>query len=431
MSEQTISFMCSIMIYLLIKEFYMEKLTIENFAGIEHMEFEFKSINLLIGESGTGKSVAIKLLFFFKRFLNDLASRRNIFNSEGKKYIVREQTDRFKIFFPEISWPTTDFKITYAIGNIEVYIEKTGRLKFDYSKELNQFIRSLKVKLNKLEKELKEINNPKNFFEYLERSEETINAEWLNKFPEIELREQIFMPSGRGFFAQLDKHKYLLSRDNNHSFDPFLVEFGIFCERLNISSVNTEYFQKILSATYEKERLGRIEREFLVHLDGRKVPLLNASSGQQEVLPLLLLLTWFLQMPRRPNINRKFTVYIEEPEAHLYPSIQNEVVQFLASTFNNENLDLQLVLTTHSPYLLSSFNNLLYAGKVTDLHPDKAEEIAKIIPKNQQITPNSFCAYSLSKGKSKFLIEDSLIADGVDDISNKIMAEFSNLLDFE
>lgn len=38
-----------------------ERLIIDNFAGIKHLEIELKKINILIGPQGTGKSVCAKL----------------------------------------------------------------------------------------------------------------------------------------------------------------------------------------------------------------------------------------------------------------------------------------------------------------------------------------------------------------------------------
>ena len=52
----------------------------------------------------------------------------------------------------------------------------------------------------------------------------------------------------------------------------------------------------------------------------------------------------------------------EEPEAHLYPETQSDIVELiglLANLYHN-----QIIKTTHRPYILSAFNNLLYAYQV-------------------------------------------------------------------
>lgn len=43
-----------------------EKIKIQNFGGIAVLEAEFKQINIFIGPQASGKSITVKLLFFFK-----------------------------------------------------------------------------------------------------------------------------------------------------------------------------------------------------------------------------------------------------------------------------------------------------------------------------------------------------------------------------
>ena len=47
-----------------------ETLTIRNFGPIKDMSFEFKKINILIGDQGTGKSTVAKLVSAIKNAKN-------------------------------------------------------------------------------------------------------------------------------------------------------------------------------------------------------------------------------------------------------------------------------------------------------------------------------------------------------------------------
>ena len=67
----------------------METIYIENFAGIKKMDFDFKSINILIGPQGSGKSVTVKLMYFFKNFINEIV--KNIENEESKRDLDKNQ----------------------------------------------------------------------------------------------------------------------------------------------------------------------------------------------------------------------------------------------------------------------------------------------------------------------------------------------------
>lgn len=51
---------------------------------------------------------------------------------------------------------------------------------------------------------------------------------------------------------------------------------------------------------------------------------------------------------------------MEEPESHLFPDAQKDMAEALGLFANKNN---QLMVTTHSPYILGAFNNLLYSGK--------------------------------------------------------------------
>src|SRR5690606_29500741 len=122
------------------------------------------------------------------------------------------------------------------------------------------------------------------------------------------------------------------------------------------------------------------EKDYLVHKDQRKVNLTNASSGQQETVPLIIILK---TLTRINSVGGGFTLYIEEPEAHLFPTAQKRIVELLARTFNSADNKFHIFVTTHSPYILSSFNNLIYSGNIKNkliLEGKKSDKLNKVIP---------------------------------------------------
>ena len=158
----------------------------------------------------------------------------------------------------------------------------------------------------------------------------------------------------------------------------------------------------------------------------------NASSGQQEIIRVLQDL--FLIILDKKSVFR----IIEEPEAHLYPTAQKRIIELMAIVVNQT--DSQIIITTHSPYILSSINNLLYAKKLTTIDKSSMEKIDKIIPKVTQLNPEHFRAYSLrnitntSLGKSTpycqtiFDNNTGLISQNyLDDVSEELGEQFENL----
>lgn len=413
----------------------MEKITIENFAGIKHMEFEFKSINVLIGPQGSGKSISVKLLYFFKSFLNEIY--KSIDLHETKREVDTKQKEIFINFFPRESWPKNNFTITYNLHDLTIIVSKnkTG-LSFTYSENLKKIIGKGRKILQDEEKKL--IEDPKlSSFSLKRKSREKFNNCLREDISPIASFGQFFVPAGRSFFANIQSGIFSFLSENR-SLDPFLIKFGSFYENLkrvyndpyvrNKADKNfDDLIVQILNSTYDREK----EKDFLLHRDNRKVNLANASSGQQETLPLMVILKVMATLNYDGDGT---TLYIEEPEAHLFPTAQKRMVQLLARVFNSNKPQFQIIVTTHSPYILSSFNNLLQAGKLVKEKPDRIEEINSVIPKEEQLECKSLTAYSIEKGKNKLLIDEEtgLIKQTIlDEVSNEIAEEFGNLLDIE
>ncbi len=271
----------------------MEKIKIENFAGIKSMEFEFKSINILIGPQGSGKSITVKLLYFFKNFVSEII--KSIDSEETKRELDKRQKETFTNFFPKESWPKGNFKISYLIDETEIYIEKTNNiLNFGYSENLKKAFNKGKKLFSDEKKKIAE--NPKlNSFSFKRKSIEKLRECIGGEISTVATYDQFFIPAGRSFFANIQKSIFSFLSDNR-SLDPFLIEFGSFYEnlkRLYKDVVNDkqdkefdEIVSQILNSSYHREK----DKDFLIHSDNRKVNLSNASSGQQETLPLIVIL---------------------------------------------------------------------------------------------------------------------------------------------
>ncbi len=96
---------------------------------------------------------------------------------------------------------------------------------------------------------------------------------------------------------------------------------------------------------------------------------------------------------------------------------------------------MNLVVTTHSPYILTSINNLLQAGKLyrrrpgTKPRPAKAFELSKIVP--SWFDPDEVSFYALEGGSATSIMdpETELIdAAMIDQVSADIAIEFDKLL---
>lgn len=122
-----------------------------------------------------------------------------------------------------------------------------------------------------------------------------------------------------------------------------------------------------------------------------------------------------------------FINIVEEPEQNLFPNTQADVLYELIK-YKNENKFNQLVISTHSPYILTSLNNAILAKDVFKLKGTYIEEL----PENKTISFEDVSAYKLEDGNIFSIIDKKsrlINAEQIDDCSTKINEVFSKLME--
>jgi predicted ATP-dependent endonuclease of OLD family len=124
------------------------------------------------------------------------------------------------------------------------------------------------------------------------------------------------------------------------------------------------------------------------------------------------------------------TFIIEEPELNLFPNAQQKLMQYLVDrTVNHGN---SMLLTTQSPYTLTSLNNMMYAYKIGER---RAEETDRIIEKRYWINPSDVSAYMLlPNGSCEDIFDRSeglIKAEKIDNVSGMLNEQFDALLNIE
>jgi hypothetical protein len=104
--------------------------------------------------------------------------------------------------------------------------------------------------------------------------------------------------------------------------------------------------------------------------------------------------------------NIECQIFIEEPEAHLFPTAQQDIIKFAANFFN-ANKNNRVIIPTHSPYVLSEINNLLYAYRIKSSFPKAEETVLSLVDKKALISPDRMCVYNVAASS----VEEIMDAD--------------------
>ncbi len=410
---------------------FREKLVIKNFLNLKDIEIETNKFNIIIGPNAQGKSYLLNLIYFFREVFESLQN----FLEPLDDIIITSFESRLKkglynTFSKELL-SESNFSISYFFNksnSIEI-LAKSSHLDIKISKELKRNIANL------LEKNNNEMGWKNRIF----------NKKMYNTlFGLKSIFNSYFIPDGRKNFFLLRKFIFnIISQSNNikntlgsklmnflsafESHNNYYFEENIMDEKILDRNKVYDLIVGVLKANYIQ---SSNESYKLKLKKGKIIDILESSSGQREMLPILIIL--ILSIFRKGNFESHY--FIEEPETHLYPATQKDLVEFFSLVYNQTERSTRYFITTHSPYLLTSLNNLIQADNTFKAKPEKEKEISKVVNKNKWVCFEDVSAYFLEDGKLTDIMdyENRLIkAEEIDRVSDEIVEEYNKLLDIE
>ena len=155
--------------------------------------------------------------------------------------------------------------------------------------------------------------------------------------------------------------------------------------------------------------------------EDRYVKINFASSGQQEAVWILNVLFYYLLN------NKKSFFIIEEPESHLFPNAQKMIAEFISLAKNGGN---KILVTTHSPYILGTVNNLLYANRISKEVGEKA--VGEIIHPCKWLNFEKLSAYYVETGTIKSCLDEEFQAinnEIIDGASDEINDDYDKMVE--
>jgi energy-coupling factor transporter ATP-binding protein EcfA2 len=411
----------------------MRKLTVKNFSVIKEAELEFGKITVLIGPQSSGKSLLCKLAYFLSREVINIAIDRvvNRFEHGFADFEVAVQKE-FTKWFPRGGWGSDNWSIIFSAEDYEVTISapSTSEPNAEAAVIFNESFKSA----------------------YQKRIDETIQHQQSGGFLIAQAFQsmaatEFFKTSGRGVF---DRSIYI-PVERSYFVDT-MKGFNVLRDEPDpIFSAFAPVYQLSLKTASKGQRIPRYLKGSLVQWqngwmlafqDDRFLPLSHLSSGSKETLPIVSVLDYYEDERRRSGDLQSEVLYenrlyffddftIEEPEASVFPQTQYELVRELTALANEVDFQPHFTITTHSPYILTAFNNLIEAGQLAKRKPDLKNEVKELIPEHYWIKEGDFKAYAIEDGVLKSIVaEDTglVSANYLDQVSETIGMEFDELL---
>lgn len=378
------------------------RLIVENFGPIKKVDIQLNKLMVFIGPQSSGKSTIAKLIailtdaeFVIKAFQNETISQfiKEILNYGMNDYFNPNSRIAFHTNFYNLTIKDDTYQLQL---NSEYY-------------QLRQIIEEDKVLLNYKFNKLGV---------GMEFDLDHVNPKALSYSVKY-LPGSIYIPAERILYSTLSESLFSLL-SNKINLPQFFLKFGSHIEQAR--SGNAQYLIKPLGITYSREN----NQDWVIHNNGDKLKLSHASSGIQANLPL------FIVVEGEHSTEYLKSFIIEEPELNLYPTTQKELVKFLADKCIDDKNNL--LLTTHSPYVLAALSNLIKGNEVAKLSDNKKGKVDEVVPQNYWIDFDDTSAYFIDAGEANDIMDKELKTidfTQIDHASDIIGDEFDRLLEIE
>lgn len=458
------------------------KVNICNLGIVKKADIELKPLTVFLGENGTGKTwtaYAISTILAkdgFARYLDYYLKNETTFQypilKEIIEQLIKEGNAKLNL---------VNFVQEYG----EIYINEVGKFisqnmsmvmdteranfsNFTIKFCLDQIQKNLSIKLKKdsINKSIGKVftifkeKNDQNiyFYSILEKEQNNI----LDKIPKKVVKEVIIstifqfihqalssfvyaFPTERTTFItlpfyenwkeEISRKEEFLEDDKSSNIIPFaiksLMEIIVMSSQITISEryeqeklkpqiahyINLANIleQNILRGYIDFEK-SHIKSELLFEFsENQKLEMPIVSSMVKELAPLVLCLRYLAEPDE--------LLVIDEPEMNLHPAAQVEIIEFLAMLVN---AGLNVLITTHSPYIVDHLSNLIKASKFDEARQNQIKNRFYLENKGAFIDQDKVSVYLFEEGTAKNILDDqgninwSTFGNVSDDIMNML-----------
>lgn len=398
----------------------MKRIKIENVGPIKdgytggNGYIDIDGLTVFIGNQGTGKSTIAKIistLSWIEKALvrGDFTPGYITQYNRFKKQIAYQNIDNYLTSDSLIEYDGEAYSFKYMNGSLS--IEERNRDNYSFPKIMyvpaeRNFVSS--VDRPDLIKRL-----PSSLYTFLDEYEEA----------KKQLSESILLPVGNLQFEyrKQSNKSWIIGKDYKinlleaSSGFQSLIPLYLVTRYLSRSiTENSDSSVRVISVVEEKKIRKEIDRIFKND---------NISEDVRRVL--------LEKLSSRFSYACLFNV-VEEPEQNLYPTSQKEII-FELIKFNNEIEENQLILTTHSPYVINYLtlaikaNAVKLKGKSTRNIPQEFfGKLDSIVPLNSTLDPQKVNIYQLNSDGSIEILPNYHGLPSDENYLNEFLAEFND-----
>lgn len=425
-----------------------EQLIIKNFGPIASATIDIKPFMVFIGESGSGKSVILKLLSLFRwiykrqQLLYSLELLTNgnvgiqgyiaqtlqneISNAGLIDYFQKGSFASYEIdditFVIQVD-TSTDFTITNTRKSKKVSLEKIS------------FITDERAVIPTL------LNNTTRNVRFPYHLTSTYE-DFRFAFDELKKgnNEQVAIKTmGVNLNSQKSSYdeQFFISQNNQ----TYQVRFQDSSSGIKSASI-VEIISRYYSFLFDKQDIfinfyGKVAPNFIKLLGKNFENVKNATP--EEMIMRNVMQNVALSFEKISNTDARISIFIEEPELNLFPNAQKALVEHLVySCFEppkqDKNKTIHIAFSTHSPYMLSSLNCLLLAYEIATKNPSLKEKVESIIPSKFWLDRDKFDAFKVENGEVRSIMDKEtnlILAESIDEVSEEIGETFDKLLELE
>lgn len=399
-----------------------EKLIVKNFGPIRDAELELKKTTVFIGPQGSGKSTLAKLVAIFNDY-NLLISEMLWTDVKSGLFKNYSLNNFFKID-SQLEWVSDRNKSIFTEGQIN------SVLNHSINEGLNKFI-SENYMVDTFES-FKQYVYKRNIERHFIGNRYSLSSRFFSTFLPMFFPTPKYMPTERQFISSIAESALGLI-NNEIALNKTITSFGNDFERARrFFSENHSLFIDYLKINYQYTNgIDTVTHQDTYNQDEKvvSVRLSESASGYQSVIPIHIVTDFFTfqeNVVSNPLVEQEYIftpgpytiLIIEEPELNLYPFAQKGLIKYLSARCSSS--EHELVITTHSPYVLTSFNLMMLAYRVWEKHPSRESDISAIVPKESWLNPDEFAAYYVADGTVRSIIDPALglIDDNeLDDVS--------------